>query len=99
VLRGALGAVSGEALACEFPTPPGARANAVNVQMSNSGAAPSCIAHDASACATANGWQFPTNLDGTQDTSRVVLCGEPCAQLKSDPSTVVDVILGCTVLE
>lgn len=99
VLRGALGEVSGEALACEFPTPAGARANGVNVQMSNSGVAPACIAHDPSPCATANGWQFATKLDGTADTSRVVLCGSPCDQLKGDPSTVIDVILGCTVLE
>jgi hypothetical protein len=99
VLRSALGEVSGEALACEFPTPAGARAGAVNVQMSTSGTAPACITHDPSACATANGWQFAANLDGTQDLSRVVLCGSPCDQLKSDPSTVVDMILGCTVLE
>lgn len=99
VLRGALGDVSGEALACEFPTPPGARENAVNVQISTSGAAPACIVHDPSACATANGWQFAQKLDGTADTSRVVLCGAPCDQLKADPSTVVDVVLGCTAVQ
>jgi len=99
VLRGALGEVSGEALACEFPTPPGARENAVNVQLSTSGTAPACIAHDPSACATANGWQFAAKLDGSVDTSRVVLCGAPCDQLKGDPSTVVDVVLGCTAVQ
>ena len=99
VLRRALGEVSGQALACEFPTPAGARQGAVNVQMSTSSSAPACIVHDPSPCAAANGWQFAQLPDGTPDLSRVVLCGSPCEQLKADPSTVVDLILGCTVLE
>ena len=99
VLRGALGEVSGQALACELPTPAGAREGSVNVQMSTSSSAPACIVHDPAPCATANGWQFAKTLDGSTDTSRVVLCGSPCDQLKADPSTVVDIILGCTVLE
>jgi hypothetical protein len=28
-----------------------------------------------------------------------VLCGSPCDQLKGDPSTVVDVILGCSLVQ
>jgi hypothetical protein len=99
VLRGALGEVSGEALACEFAAPAGAREGAVNVQMSTSSAEPACIVYDPAPCAEANGWQFATKLDGSLDTSRVVLCGSPCDQLKGDPSTVVDVILGCSLVQ
>jgi hypothetical protein len=98
-LRGALGKVSNEALACEFPTPPGANASTVNVQMSQDGAAPGCILHDQRQDSAADGWQFPNKTDGSMDTSRVVLRGPACDRLKSNPSTVVDIILGCAALE
>jgi hypothetical protein len=98
-LRQTLGEVSGQALACELPTPPGASALTVNVQMSNGGAAPDCIVRDQAACESANGWQFPLGPDGVEDVSRVVLCGDACARLKGDPSTVVDVVMGCFPLE
>jgi hypothetical protein len=99
VLRRTLGEVSGQALACEFATPYGANALSVNVQMSQNGSAPECLSRATGPCESGNGWQFPVGPDGVEDTSRVLLCGEACDRLKSDPTTVVDVILGCAVLE
>ncbi len=99
VLKQTLGEVSGQALACEFAAPYGANALNVNVQMSQNGSAPECLAHAAGPCDATDGWQFPVGPDGAEDTSRVLLCGAACDRLKSDPTTVVDVILGCAVLE
>jgi hypothetical protein len=99
VLRDSLGKISGEALGCEFQTPPGGSAS-INVQYSQNGATPSCFAHDPAPCdGGANGWQFAKHADGTDDLSRVVLCGAACDTVKADPTTVVDVILGCQSLE
>jgi hypothetical protein len=99
VLQDSLGKISGEALGCEFKTPPGG-SSLINVQYSQNGGEPQCFAQDNAPCdGGANGWQFAKKDDGSQDLSRVVLCGPACDMVKSDPTTVVDVILGCDVLE
>jgi hypothetical protein len=98
VLRQSLGQVSGQAVSCEYQTP-SASGGAANVQLSVGGARPMCLPHDDKPCdAGANGWQFPKAADGTLDYSRVLLCGSACAAVKNDPTSVVDVILGCPVL-
>jgi von Willebrand factor type A domain len=99
VLRESLGKISGEALGCEFQTPPGG-SSLVNVQYSQNGGAPSCFTQDTRPCeGGADGWQFAKDAAGNDDYSRVVLCGPACELVKSDPTSVVDVILGCQVLE
>lgn len=98
VLQKTLGQISGEALGCEFQTPRNGSA-LINVQYSTGGGAPQCFAHDPRPCDNADGWQFGKHPDGTDDLSRVVLCGPACDAVKKDPTTVVDVILGCQVLD
>jgi hypothetical protein len=97
VLRSSLSEISGQARGCEFRTPDGG--GSVNVQISQNGAAPSCIPNDDRPCdGGANGWQYPTLVDGSPDYGRVTLCGAACDTVKSDPAAVVDVILGCVSL-
>jgi hypothetical protein len=99
VLSTTLGQISGQARGCEFETPPGG-GSMLNVQISSNGGAPSCFMMDTRDCATAaNGWQFPKLADGTPDYGRVVLCGPACDMVKQDPTSIVDVILGCVVLQ
>jgi hypothetical protein len=97
VLRTTLGQVSGQAVTCEYQTPAGS-SGAANVQLSRGGSRPMCLPHDDAPCAGANGWQFPKAADGAVDYGRVLLCGSACDAVKKDPSSVVDIILGCPVL-
>ncbi|HVU02396.1 MAG TPA: vWA domain-containing protein [Polyangiaceae bacterium] len=98
VLGTTLKNISGRALGCEFKTPPGASA-LVNVQYSQNGGDPVCFPQADGPCeGGANGWQFAKDAAGNDDHGRVVLCGQACETVKADPSTVVDVILGCQVL-
>lgn len=95
VLRDALGKISGKALGCEFKTPPGGN-GLLNVQYSTNNGEPVCFSQDPSPCeGGANGWQFAKDAAGNDDPSRVVLCGAACETVKADPSTKVDVVLGC----
>jgi hypothetical protein len=98
VLRDTLGQISGEALGCEFQVPQGGGSQ-INVQFTQNGGAPLCFPQDLGPCdGGANGWQFAKDAAGNDDLSRVVLCGEACAVVESDPGTVVDVVLGCDVI-
>ena len=102
-LASALGSVSGAALGCEFSVPktnvvvtPGS----VNVQYRSDKAAPECFSYDPAACtAGSNGWQFAKRSDGTDDLSRVVICGSACDRVRADPMARVDVILGCETID
>lgn len=101
-LSGALLDISGAALGCEFSVPvvPDADPTEVNVQYTLPGQDPICIKQDETvACEQgANGWQFARNPDGSVNLNKVVLCGEYCDLVESNPSIQVDVILGCTTL-
>lgn len=95
VLKDTLGKIGGKALGCEFQAPSDGR-GLVNVQMSQKGGAPVCMPQLAGACdGTGSGWQFAKTAAGATDETRVVLCGAACDQATADPTTVVDVILGC----
>jgi hypothetical protein len=102
-LASALGSVSGAALGCEFAVPktnvvvtPGS----VNVQYRSDKTAPECFSYDPAACtAGSNGWQFAKHSDGTNDLSRVVICGSACDRVRADPTARVDVILGCETID
>jgi hypothetical protein len=98
VLKTTLGQVSGQAVTCEYQTPSGSGGSA-NVQLSSGGGRPMCLPKDDKPCgAGANGWQFPKAADGNVDYSRVLLCGTACEAVKKDPTSVVDILLGCPVL-
>jgi hypothetical protein len=102
-LSGALAAISsGAALGCEFGVPAlhgGVTEDQVNVQLTGSDGTPTCFAYDDRACdAGADGWQFARNADGSNDLSRVVICGAACQQIRADTAVRVDVILGCPTL-
>lgn len=100
-LAGALDAISGTALGCEFPVPQGATpTDNVNVQFRAGGTAdPVCFGYDPNPCdGGADGWQFAKNPDGTDNLSKVVLCGGACQMVQSDPAIQVDVVLGCRKL-
>ena len=101
-LASALNDVSGAALGCEFTVPTtGApvTAGSVNVQYRSSNAAPVCFKYDGRDCATAaDGWQFAKAANGTEDLSRVVICGQACATVRNDSAARVDVILGCDTI-
>ncbi|MEY4580480.1 MAG: hypothetical protein RL701_5183 [Pseudomonadota bacterium] len=97
VLRSTLGRISGEARGCEFKSPSN-NGSMLNVQVSKQGVAPVCLPMGVGDCSTANGFQFAKRSDGALDYSRVVLCGPACEMVKQDPTTVVDVILGCDII-
>jgi len=102
-LAAALQEISGAALGCEFavPEPEGSLdPSLVNVQYTGGeGADPICFRQDAAtACDSANGWQFAKNPDGSDDLTKVVLCGAACDAVRNDSEAQVDVILGCDVL-
>lgn len=102
-LAAALQEISGAALGCEFavPEPEGSLdPSLVNVQYTaGSGGDPTCFRQDpVNDCASANGWQFAKNPDGSADLTKVVLCGEACDTVRNDAEAQVDVILGCDVL-
>ena len=95
VLKDTLGKIGGKALGCEFQAPIGGR-GLVNVQMSQKGGDPTCLPQVTGACdGTGSGWQFGKTATGATDETRVVLCGAACEQATADPTTVVDVVLGC----
>jgi hypothetical protein len=102
-LSDALGAIStGAALGCEFGVPAlhaGVPEDQVNVQFTGSDGTPTCFKYDDAACdGGADGWQFAKKADGSNDLSRVVICGAACQQIRADTAARVDVILGCPTL-
>jgi hypothetical protein len=102
-LASALGSISGAALGCDFAVPTtGSPVNkgSVNVQYTPSKGDPVCFKYDDRGCAAgSDGWQFATKPDGTQDLTRVVLCGKACDQVRADAMARVDVVLGCETLD
>ena len=71
----------------------------VNVQFTGSDGTPTCFKYDDGPCdGGADGWQFAKKADGSNDLSRVVICGTACQQVRADTAARVDVILGCPTL-
>ena len=102
-IAAALQEISGAALGCEFAVPDtGAELDPdeINVQYTpGGGGTPVCFAKDDSGpCDSVDGWQFAQHSDGTDDLSRVVLCGSACDAIRADAAARVDVILGCGVI-
>jgi hypothetical protein len=99
VLGNTLGRIGSEARGCEFQTPGGGAGESLNVQVRSGAGAPSCLPSVAAGCGQGPGFTYSRRADGTTDYGRVVLCGSSCEQVKSDPSAVVDIILGCPMLQ
>lgn len=99
VLANTLGRIGSEARGCEFQTPGGGAGESLNVQIRSGSAAPSCLPVAAQGCGADEGFAFNRRDDGAIDYGRIVLCGSSCELVKSDPSAVVDVILGCPMLQ
>lgn len=102
-LASALGSVSGAALGCEFAVPSTSEAvtpGSVNVQYRSNTGEPQCFPYDPAPCnGAANGWQFAKRADGSDDLSRVAICGSACDQVRNDNMARVDVILGCETID
>jgi hypothetical protein len=102
-LAGALSSVSGAALGCEFAVPSTSVAvtpGSVNVQYRSDTGEAQCFPYDPAPCSNgANGWQFAKRGDGSDDLSRVVICGSACDQVRNDSMARVDVILGCETID
>jgi hypothetical protein len=96
VLTSALTKVTGKAVGCVFEAPAG-DTSMLNVQYTQGGGDPLCFPEDDSKPCDdgASGWQFAKDVAGNVDTTHVVLCGSACDAVKADPTTVVDVVLGC----
>jgi hypothetical protein len=99
VLGTTLGKIGSEARGCEFQSPSGGAGESLNVQIRSGATAPSCLPLQAAGCAAGDGFAYSQRSDGAIDYSRVVLCGSSCELAKSDPSAVVDIILGCPILQ
>lgn len=102
-LSAALDDIRGAALGCEFPVPQPTGApptRNVNVQYRPGGSgAPECVGYDDSPCASSSqGFQFAKHADGSDDLTKVVLCGAACDRIRNDPAIQVDVVLGCQPL-
>ena len=101
-LASALGSISGAALGCEFAVPSaGGQVDkgSVNVQYRGAKGEAVCFKYDDRACETsADGWQFAKRADGTDDLSRVVICGKACDSVRADAAARVDVVLGCETI-
>ena len=99
VLGNTLGKIGSEARGCEFQAPGGGAGESLNVQVRGGAGAPSCLPLAADGCGQGEGFAYSRRDDGAIDYGRVVLCGSSCELVKSDPSAVVDVILGCPILQ
>ncbi len=93
-----LAAISANALSCELnvPEPPDGGTldyNEVNVMYtpSSSGQATTLPYDDQHPCSDSSnkGWQYADNH------TKIVLCGQACADIKSDPQAQLSVALGC----
>ncbi len=94
-LNAALEKVSYEALSCEFDVPPGNDGGVidpdkVNVIFKPSVGQEETVSRDTTTtCDKAKGWQYNANK------TKIILCGEPCDKVKSDPFATVSILLGC----
>jgi hypothetical protein len=93
-LNAALDSISKQALSCNLgvPVPDGGTVDPskVNVVYTPTGAAAQTIKQDAAtACSSANGWQY------SADGKHILLCGAICDTVKADPTGTLSVQLGC----
>jgi hypothetical protein len=99
-LTAALANISGATLGCEFSVPQTTGvvdSTKVNVQYTAGGKGdPTCFAYNSGACDSgSNGWQFAKKPDGTEDLSKVVICGKSCDTVRADVGAKVEVLIGC----
>jgi hypothetical protein len=93
-LAKALGDIGQSIRSCEYPIPkpPAGKAldpKLVNVLYTPPGGDSETIARDASAADCSEGWQY------SGDGKNIVLCGDACERVRSEPDSTVEVLFGC----
>lgn len=91
-LRGALGAIAGQILGCEYsiPTPPSGMVidrNAVNVIYTAGDGTEQTLSPDTTTGGCTDGWEY--------DGDDIVLCGPTCDRVQNDPNGRVELLFGC----
>jgi Mg-chelatase subunit ChlD len=92
--QGALSAVLGEGLGCEFPLPPDSSKydkDLVNVNYTKGDGSGTLDLKRSVGCKDGVGWDYDSDTKPT----KLVLCGSTCEQVKKDGLAKIDVILGC----
>ncbi|HWA75418.1 MAG TPA: vWA domain-containing protein [Polyangiaceae bacterium] len=93
-LNAAFMAITGQVVSCSYSIPPPMGSNVidptmVNVNLTSGSGQVTAIPRDTSNMPCTQGWQF------SADQTQIVLCSDTCAQIKTDMSAKVDVVLGC----
>jgi Mg-chelatase subunit ChlD len=93
-LAKALSEIGESIRSCEYPipAPPAGKAldpELVNVLYTPLGGEAETIARDASAADCREGWQY------SADGKNIVLCGDACERVRSEPNSTVEVLFGC----
>jgi hypothetical protein len=99
-LLDALGEIRGEALPCDFELPQGEDVDPlkVNIQRSIGSAAAVNLVH-VQAKADCKAVDRPAwYYDDRDDPTRVILCPKTCDEVVSDPSSSIQIVLGCATV-
>jgi Mg-chelatase subunit ChlD len=82
------------ALSCEIAVPvgPAVDLNQVNVTFTPEGGDAEPLLNDSAPCADSNGWQY------SEDSSKIVLCGEACQRVQREPGELA-IVLGCATVK
>jgi len=104
-LQAALNRIRTMAVACSFQIPQATMGaidfRKVNVQVSGAGGATSTIGYvgsKASCDAARGGWYYDVDPATGQSPSTIIACDATCAQLRSDASARIDIVLGCQTI-
>ncbi|MCS6898193.1 MAG: vWA domain-containing protein [Myxococcales bacterium] len=92
--QGALSAVLGEGLGCEFPLPPDSSKydkDLVNVNYTKGDGSGTLDLKRSMGCKDGSGWDYDNDIKPT----KLVLCGTTCEQVKKDGLAKINVVLGC----
>lgn len=92
--QGALSAVLGEGLGCEFPMPPDSSKydkDLVNVNYTKGDGSGTLDLKRSVGCKDGVGWDYDSDIKPT----KLILCGSTCEQVKKDGLAKIDVVLGC----
>jgi hypothetical protein len=94
-LNAAFKAITGSVITCNYTIPPPTNGmtvdpNLVNVKFTNSAGTVTEVKKDPDPNGACNsGWQYASN------NTQIVLCPDTCDQVKADPMSKVNVVLGC----
>jgi Mg-chelatase subunit ChlD len=98
----ALKQIKQQAVACEFalpaPTSGSLNLNKINFQFSSGGGEPQFLGNvaDAAGCDPAKGGWF---YDDPLKPSKILLCESSCTSFQTDPTTKINILLGCDTVK